>query len=109
MDKTTALAPLSGQKTETKELKPLHIPAPVFIVFAEYMGYVSFLLDEATKVCCGATSPLYLEYLMKIDASLLYNAMLKEYSKNDIRDWYETYYPVLEALYDNIIPDPEQV
>ena len=104
MDKTTALVPMTGQQTQTSEQKIIRVPAPVFIVFAEYMGYVSELLDEATNLCYGIDVSLYVQNLMKVDAAVIYHAMLKEYTKEDIRSWFETYYPVLEMLYSDTLP-----
>lgn len=79
------------------------IPAPVFIIFAEYMGYVSYFNKHAEKWCSGSVPELHIQKVMVLEAKCIFRQMKKDYQMEEIRYYYNCYYPlILKELFDEL-------
>lgn len=70
----------------------LVMPPPVMILFAEFLGYVSPLVDYADKLCDGKPISDSIRKAMKVDAKVLYNMMREEYTNEELINWFTMYY-----------------
>lgn len=78
------------------------IKAPVFVMFAEFLGYTSPVVDWAEKVCFGKEIKKFQKDFIRIDAIGIFNQMLKEsLTKEDIKGWYDEYYDLILKKYDD--------
>lgn len=90
--------------TTVIEKQPMEINSIIFIMFAEFLGYESPLIPWAEKVCNGTSAPKFIENILKIEASTIFNEMKKEYTISEIRNWYDQFYPLaLEDFHLKII------
>lgn len=88
---------LTCTETTDSEIK---MEAPLFILFAEYFGYVSMFNKVAEDWCVGTNVPeLHVQKLIIVEAKSILRQMLKDYSVEDIRDIYEQYYPLVLEEY----------
>lgn len=78
----------------------LTLPTQFFIVFAEYLGYVSDFSEEAIKWCDGTKPKDEVVKLLEVESSVFYEDMLKEYSKEEIREWYNLYKPIIFDVFE---------
>lgn len=85
-----------GDKIETVEGL---VPAPIFILFAEYMGYVSQFNKMAEEWCDGKVPSVHVQKVMILEARCIYRQMLKDYDIEDIKYYYNSYYPLVLKEY----------
>lgn len=78
----------------------LVIKTPLFIVFGEYLGYVSDLLEFAENMCKGKEQAKHVVKLLDVEASAMRAQMIKDYSVEDIKKYYNEYYPLFFKEYD---------
>ena len=82
--------------TETVDKEEiLFIQTPIFILFAEYLGYVSAFVEHAEN-WCNPIKPMpkpYIKTLLEREARSIYDQMLKTYSEDEIRNFYMNFYP----------------
>lgn len=79
------------------------VPAPIFILFAEYMGYVSKFNKMAENWCDGKVPPLHVQKFMMVEAMTIFRQMKKDYTIEDIKYYYDSYYPlILKEYYDGL-------
>ena len=71
------------------------VEAPVFIIFAEYLGYVSRFNKMAVEWCEGKIPDTYIQKIMIMEAKSIFRQMKKDYTLPTIKYWYDTYYPVI--------------
>jgi hypothetical protein len=71
------------------------VEAPVFIIFAEYLGYVSRFNKLAVDWCDGKIPDTYIQKIMIMEAKTIFRQMKKDYTLSTIKYWYNTYYPVI--------------
>lgn len=90
----------SNTTTTVAEKKPIEVNSILFIMFAEFLGYESPLIAWAEKICNGVSAPLFVETILKIEASTIFKEMQKEYTIAEIRSWYDQFYPVILQDYD---------
>lgn len=86
-----------GEKLEHEEKTVL---APLFIIFAEYMGYVSQFTKKAEDWCDGKVPEVHVQKFMMLEAKCIYRQMLVDYDLDDIRYYYDSYYPLILQEYD---------
>lgn len=73
------------------------ISSPLFLKFAEYLGYETPLIKWVDIACEGKDLPKTIESFMKIDAKNVFDKMLKEYDIDEIVFWWDSFYPVVMA------------
>lgn len=74
--------------------------APVFLIFAEYLGYTTPLIEFAEKMCKGELKSLHMLRCLEVDAESVFKKMCSDYSKEDLRYWWDTFYDVAVQEYD---------
>lgn len=89
---------------EDRQNEQIRFMAPLFIVFADYLGYVSEYIDVAQEWCEGKPpKEEEVRQFLSIEAMCIYRAMLKDYTITEVREWYEIYSPIfLEEYYDTL-------
>lgn len=81
----------------------LRIEAPIFVLFAEYLGYCSRFLEDCEKWCKGEIPSIYIQRIVKVEAKSILRQMKKDYSVEDIVKWYKTYEePLLKDYKDGL-------
>ncbi len=90
---TTAVA----EKTDTAEKKEeaLFIQTPIFILFGEYLGFVSAFIEHAEN-WCNPTKPMprkSIQTLLEREARCIYDAMLEIWSEEEVNKLYKNFYP----------------
>ena len=80
--------------------KEKKIETPIFIIFAEYLGYVSRFNELAVNWCEGKVPEVYIQKLLMMEAKSIFRQMLKDYTLEKIQYWYDTYYPVIICEYE---------
>lgn len=65
------------------------VEAPLFVLFAEYLGYSSRFLADCESWCKGTIPPIYLQMAIIVEAKSILRAMLKDYGEEFISDSYD--------------------
>ena len=77
------------------------IAAPVLIIFAEYLGYVSRFNNIAIDWCEGKVPEEYIQNIIIMEAKSIFRQMKKDYTLEQIQYWYDTYRPVIIGEYED--------
>lgn len=75
------------------------IPTPIFIIFAEYLGYVSQFNKKAEEWCDGKVPDVHIQKIMILEAACIFRQMKKDYTIEDIKYYYDSYYPLILKEY----------
>ena len=89
-----------GNLQEITQHQEKVIETPVFIIFAEYLGYISRFNEIAIKWCDGEVPEDYIQKLMIMEAKTIFRQMKKDYGLDTIQFWYDTYRPVILGEYE---------
>lgn len=76
------------------------IEAPLFIIFAEFLGYVSIFNKIAEEWCDGKVPDTHIQKVVIVEAQCILRQMKKDYSVDDVRELYAMYYPLILEEYD---------
>lgn len=91
-------------ETEVKENQPneeaIIVEAPLFILFAEYLGYVSIFNKLAEDWCDGKVPEMHIQKVIILEAKCILRQMKKDYGLDSIREFYSMYYPIIFQEYD---------
>lgn len=91
-------------ETEIKENqlneKAIIVEAPLFILFAEYLGYVSIFNKMAEDWCDGKVPETHIQKIIILEAKCILRQMKKDYGLDSIREFYSMYYPLIFQEYD---------
>ena len=91
-------------ETEVKENQPneevIIVEAPLFILFAEYLGYVSIFNKMAEDLCDGKVPEMHIQKIIILEAKCIFMQMKKDYGLDNIREFYSMYYPLIFQEYD---------
>lgn len=94
MDNSTITTVVENKTTEKL------INSSFFLLFAEFLGYTSPIVDWAEKQVKGEKISDNQKKIIQVDAIGIFNQMLKEnLTKEDIRGWYDELYDYLESKY----------
>lgn len=77
------------------------IPKPIFILFAEFLGYDSPLCEIAEKICNGELKESYYVDIINRDADNIFQMMKEEFSLTEIKEYYDQYFPIALESYFN--------
>lgn len=88
-------------ETNKDEVELISIRYPVFLMFAEYLGYVSPLLDWAQELCEGKEISSFKRKILMIDAKSILTKMLDECPRENLVSLYNDYYDILLGEYDD--------
>ena len=88
---------VSETATETIDPKDdiLFIQTPIFILFAEYLGYVSRFIPFAED-WCDPKKPMpkvHIQTLLEREAKSIFDDMCKIWTEEEINKLYRNYYP----------------
>lgn len=100
MENTITEREQGASSTNVAQFQDKVIEAPVFIIFAEYLGYVSRFNKLAADWCDGEIPEPYIQKVIIVEAKSIYRQMLKDYGLDMIKYWYETYQPVIIGEYE---------
>lgn len=91
-------------ETEVKENQSneevIIVEAPLFILFAEYLGYVSIFNKMAEDWCDGKVPEIHIQKIIILEAKCILRQMKKDYGLDSIREFYSMYYPLIFQEYD---------
>lgn len=91
-------------ETEVKENQlneeAIIVEAPLFILFAEYLGYVSIFNKMAEDWCDGKVPEMHIQKIIILEAKCILRQMKKDYGVDSIREFYSMYYPLIFQEYD---------
>jgi len=76
------------------------VEAPLFILFAEYLGYVSIFNKMAEDWCDGKVPDIHIQKIIILEAKCILRQMKKDYGLDSIREFYSMYYPLIFQEYD---------
>ncbi len=93
-----------GEVVEDKKT----IKSPLFIMFAEYMGYISKFIEIAENWCNGKKPTDCLCKLIEIDAFNIFNEMKKKTTVEEIKNYFNEFYDVILSEYDSELQKLEQ-
>lgn len=73
----------------------ISIEIPLFILFSEFLGYVSPLNKFAEEWCNGTVPQMCIQKFMAVEAKSILRQMKKDYALDDIRLYYNMYYDAI--------------
>ena len=77
------------------------IKSPIFLLFAEFLGYVSPVVEWAENMCNGKKLEEYQIKFIETDAKGIYDRILKDnFTKEDIKGWYNDLKDLLFSKYE---------
>ena len=105
---TTALIcldkPIEEENTMSMSIdKPIKMCAPIFLLFAEYYGYISPLLEWATDFASGKKITSLQKRLIELDAQVIARKLKQEIDIKDIRETYIMLYDLVFGKYERIL------
>lgn len=89
-------------KVDTKVGKAgvISVESPLFIIFAEFLGYVSIFNKIAEDWCDGKVPEVHIQKVVIMEAKCILRQMKKDYKPKEIREFYNMYYPLILEEYD---------
>lgn len=78
-----------------EELVMINVKSPIFLLFAEYLGYDSPNLEWCETWCGGKNIPSYQKSIIEVDAINIFNKLKEEYTIEDLHKRYQEYYDVI--------------
>ena len=75
------------------------LECPIFIIFAEYFGYVSPFTKMAEDWCEGKVPEVHVQKFLKIEATCILRQMKKDYGVESMRNYYKDFYPLILEEY----------
>ena len=91
---TTSEVALATQGNEV-----IKVECPIFIIFAEYFGYISKFTKYAEDWCDGKVPETHVQKFLMVEAASIFRQMKKDYAMEDIRMYYDRYYPLILEEY----------
>ena len=78
-----------------------NLSAPLFLMFAEYLGYVGKVLQWVDQWCVAKKKPEpYKVKFIEVEAVVAFNECKKKYTEQKMRELYDSLYEVILFLYD---------
>lgn len=99
-ENTTAIEVATITDTQQPIKEIIMVEAPLFILFAEYLGYVSMFNKMAEDWCDGKVPDIHIQKIIIVEAKCILRQMKKDYSLEDIHEYYDMYYPLILQEYD---------
>ena len=73
----------------------IQMECPIFIIFAEYFGYVSKFIKFAEDWCNGKVPEIHVQKFLMIEATSIKRKMMQDFTIDDIKYYYKRYYPLV--------------
>ena len=78
-----------------------NLSAPLFLMFAEYLGYVGKVLEWVDDWCVNKKKPEpYKVKFIETEAIVAFNECRKKFTEKRMRELYDSLYEVILFLYD---------
>ena len=87
-------------------MQEIKLEAPVFIIFSEYLGYVSPFTNLAEEWCDGKIPPIHMQKVIMVEAKCILRQMKKDYTKKEIIDFYNDYDELILEDYKEKLANP---
>lgn len=85
-----------------------NISAPLFLMFAEYLGYVGKVLQWVDQWCVAKKKPEpYQIKFIEVEAVVALNECKKKYTEKKMRELYDSLYEVILFMYDDNLKEME--
>jgi hypothetical protein len=85
-----------------------HLSAPLFLMFAEYLGYVGKVLKWVDDWCVNGKKPEdYKVKFIEVEAVVAFNECKKKYTEKKMRELYDSLYEVILFMYDDTLKSLE--
>ena len=101
-EKTTATQVADAVAKTEKEYE-YNLQAPLFIKFAEYLGYVSEVLPWCDEWCEGKEPEAWKRKFIEIDARQMYTEMVNDLGTEKIKEYYESFYEAILFEWDETL------
>lgn len=69
----------------------IKMEAPILIIFAEYLGYISPFTETAEKWCEGTIPMPHMQMVMMTEAKCILRQMKKDYTVEQMHEFYNEY------------------
>lgn len=76
------------------------IPSCIFLLFAEYLGYISPLIDWAEECCTKKDFPSYKKDILNVDAKSILKRIKIDYEEDALYDIYDQFYNVALKIWE---------
>jgi hypothetical protein len=84
------------------------LSAPLFLMFAEYLGYVGKVLKWVDDWCVNGKKPEdYKVKFIEVEAVVAFNECKKKYTEKKMRELYDSLYEVILFMYDDTLKSLE--
>lgn len=80
--------------------KTITMEAPILIIFAEFLGYVSPLVDDAENWCNGKVLSAAIQQILIIEAKAIHQQMIKDFKKEELQFYYNSYHNLFIKPYE---------
>lgn len=77
-----------------------NVRKPLFLMFAEFLGYASPIVHWAEEACKNPALPKFKQDVINMDASVIFEQMKKEMGVEYIQECWVNLYPILFKEYD---------
>jgi hypothetical protein len=85
-----------------------NVSAPLFLMFAEYLGYVGKVLQWVDQWCVAKKKPEpYKVKFIEVEAVVALNECKKKYTEQKMRELYDSLYEVILFMYDDNLKSME--
>ena len=86
-----------------------NISAPLFLMFAEYLGYVGKTLNWVDNWCVAKKKPEdYQAKFIEVEAATVLKEAKKKFGEEKLRNLYDSLYEVILYIYDKNIKELEK-
>ena len=102
LQKMQSTATQTQVQSDNSDEKYIIYPA-LFIKFAEYLGYVSKLLDWCDSWVSGKEPEEFKKKIIYVDAQNIYKQMLADIGEAKIREYYDAFYEVILYEWDEAL------
>jgi len=115
VEEPTAQEVKKEEKSYEGDLKDLigegkyNISAPLFLMFAEYLGYVGKTLPWVDSWCVDKKKPEdYKVRFIEVEAVTVLREAKKKFSEQKLRELYDSLYEVILFIYDDNLKEMEK-
>jgi hypothetical protein len=97
-----------GDLKNLMEKGKYNISAPLFLMFAEYLGYVGKVLQWVDQWCVAKKKPEpYQIKFIEVEPVVAFNECKKKYTEKKMRELYDSLYEVILFMYDDNLKEME--
>ena len=83
----------------------VNIKKPIFLIFAEFLGYASPVVHWAEEICKNPNIPKFKRHIVDMDAVVIFEKMKQEFGLEYIKECWVNLYPVILEEYDTALKE----